>query len=246
MAPISRETFKQYCLRKLGKPVIEINVDDDQLEDRIDEALSYYYDYHMDSTEHYYYKHQITQTDIDNKYIDMPDGVIGAVRIFPVSSLGSYGTDMFNVRYQIALNELYNLTSVSMVPYYLAMQHLSLIHELLVGEQPIRYTKHSNRLYVDMDWSRVTIGEYLIVEAIKILDPTDYSTIWSDRWLQNYASAKIQEQWGLNLIKFNGISMPGGVQFNGQTILDNAQKEIEKLEDKMKSSYSLPPQDFLG
>jgi hypothetical protein len=144
--PTSREEFKQYCLRKLGKPVIEINVDDDQVDDRIDEALRYYWDYHFDGSDKIYYKHQITDQDITNKYITVPENIIGAIRVFPIADPVVRADDLFNIRYQIALNDLYTLTSVSMVPYYMTMEHLSLISELLVGQQPIRFTRSKNRV----------------------------------------------------------------------------------------------------
>jgi hypothetical protein len=128
----------------------------------------------------------------------------------------------------------------------MVMEHLSLISELLVGQQPIRYNRHKDRLYVDMDWQKVNIGEYLLVEAYEIVDPEEYNQVWSDRWLQNYCTAKIKYQWGSNLTKFSGMQLPGGVQFNGEKILGDAQVEIEKMEAEMISSYSLPVSDMLG
>jgi hypothetical protein len=244
--PTTRDSFKEYCLRKLGKPVIEINVDDDQVDDRIDECLRYYWDYHFDGSEKIYYKHQIDANNVIDKYITLPENIIGAVRVFPIADPSIRSDDLFNIRYQIALNDLYSLTSVSMVPYYMAMEHLSLISELLVGQQPIRYNRHKDRLYVDMDWSKVNVGEYLLVEAYEIVDPEIYTEVWSDRWLQNYCTAKIKYQWGSNLTKFTGMSLPGGVQFNGEKILGDAQQEIEKMEAEMISSYSLPVSDMIG
>jgi len=244
--PTNRDSFKEYCLRKLGKPVIEINVDDDQVDDRIDEALRYYWDYHFDGSEKIYYKHQIVAQNVIDKYITLPENIIGAVRVFPIADPSMRSDDLFNIRYQIALNDLYSLTSVSMVPYYMAMEHLSLISELLVGQQPIRYNRHKDRLYVDMEWSKINVGEYLLIEAYEIVDPNEYTQVWSDRWLQNYVTAKIKYQWGSNLTKFSGMSLPGGVQFNGEKILGDAQNEIEKMEAEMISSYSLPVTDMIG
>lgn len=244
--PTTRQEFKEYCLRKLGKPVIEINVDDDQVEDRIDEALRYYWDYHFDGSEKLYYKHQITQQNIDDKYITLPENIIGAVRVFPIGDPMIRSDDLFNIRYQIALNDLYTLTSVSMVPYYMVMEHLALVSELLVGQQPIRYNRHKDRLYVDMDWGKYNVGEYLLVEAYEVVDPEVWVDVWADRWLQNYTAAKIKYQWGSNLTKFTGMQLPGGVQFNGEKILMDAQTEIEKMEAEMISSYSLPVSDMVG
>lgn len=244
--PTTRSEFKEYCLRKLGKPVIEINVDDDQVEDRIDESLRYYWDYHFDGSEKVYYKHQITETDKTNKYITLPENIIGAVRVFPIGDPSIRSDDMFNIRYQIALNDLYTLTAYSMLPYFMAMQHLSLISEMLVGQQPIRFSRHRDRLYIDTKWDNYNVGEYILVEAYEVLDPEVYSEAWSDRWLQNYTTAKIKYQWGSNLTKFTGMQLPGGVQFNGDKILNDAKEEIEAMEKEMLSSYSLPVSDMIG
>lgn len=245
--PTTRDEFKEYCLRKLGKPVIEINVDDDQIEDRIDEALRYYWDYHFDGSDKVYYKHQVTEQDKINKYITLPENIIGAVRVFAIADPIVRSDDLFNIRYQIALNDLYTLTSVSMVPYYMTMEHLALISELLVGQQPIRFNRHKNRVYIDMEWNmKISSGEYLVIEAYEVLDPDVYDQIWSDRWLQNYTAAKIKYQWGTNLTKFTGMSLPGGVQFNGEKILNDAEEELHRMEAEMISSYSLPVSDMIG
>lgn len=243
--PTTRAEFKEFCLRKLGKPVIEINVDDDQVEDRIDESLKYYYDYHFDGTEKLYYKHQVTANTVSDKYITLPENIIGAVRVFPISN-SLISTNIFDIRYQIALNDLYTLTSVSMVPYYMAFQHIQLIEQLLVGQQPIRYNRHTNKLFIDMNWDKVKVGDFLLVEAYEVIDPATYSDAWGDRWLQEYCTEKIKYQWGTNLSKFNGMQLPGGVTFNGQNIKEEAKAAIDALEKEMISSYSLPVMDLIG
>jgi hypothetical protein len=245
-APTSKAEFKEYCLRKLGKPVIEINVDDDQVDDRIDEALRYYYDYHFDGSDKIYYKHAVTQTDVTNKYITLPENIIGAVSVFSIGDPSVRADDLFNIRYQIALNDLYTLTNVSVVPYYMVMEHLALLTEMLVGKVPIRYTRHKNRLYVDTDWGNLAVGSFLLVEAYEIVDPVLYNDAWNDRWLQNYATALIKRQWGSNLTKFTGMNLPGGVQFNGEKIYNDAVDEITKMETEMISGYSLPVLDMIG
>lgn len=245
--PTSRTEFKDYCLRKLGFPVIEINVEDMQVEDRVDEAFSYYWDYHFDGVERDFYKWSLTQDDIDNKYLTVPDNIIGAVRIFDIGDALSTN-NLFNIRYQIALNDLYDLTSFnqSLVTYFTNMQHIQFIEELLVGRQPIRFNRHTNRLYVDMDWDKLQAGEYVIAEVYKIVDPDIYNDVYKDRWLLNYATAKIKYQWGTNLSKFGGLQLPGGVTFNGSQIMNEAEAEINKLEAEMTSSYSLPVSDMIG
>ena len=244
-SPITRAEFKENCLRRLGKPVIEINVDDDQIEDRVDEALRYYWDYHFDGSSKTYYKYQITEADKANKYITMPNNIIGVINIFDLgSALGT--NNLFNIRYQIALNDLYTLTSVSMVPYYMAMQHIQFLEQLLVGKQPIRYNRNTNKLHIDMDWDRININDYLIVEAYEVVDPDTFTDAWSDRWLLRYAACLIKQQWGTNLKKFDGMKMPGGLTFNGQKIYDEASNERDILEKEMIYTYSLPASDMIG
>ena len=244
--PTTRSEFKEYCLRKLGKPVIEINVDDDQVEDRIDESLRYYWDYHFDGTEKVYYKHAVTADDIANKYITLPENIIGAVRVFPIGDPSIRSDDMFNIRYQIALNDLYTLTAYSMIPYYMAMQHLALISEFLVGQQPIRYSRHRDRLFIDTKWSNYNIGDFILVEAYEVVDPGTFPDVWSDRWLQNYCTEKIKYQWGSNLTKFTGMQLPGGVQFNGEKIMNDSKEALEVMEKDMILNYSLPVMDMVG
>lgn len=243
--PTTRSEFKAYCLRRLGAPVTQINVDDDQVEERIDDALNIYWDIHFDGTEKQYYKAPITSQAITNKYITLPDNIIGAVNIFPIGSSLSTN-NLFNIRYQIALNDLYDLTATTMVPYYMAMQHIQMLEQLLVGQQPIRYDRRTNKLYIDMDWNKVHVGDYILVEAFQIVDPEEYPKVWKDRWLLKYATECIKQQWGMNLIKFQGTALPGGMQFNGEKIYNDATAEIQKMEDSMLSGFSTPVSMFMG
>jgi hypothetical protein len=244
--PSTRAQFKEMCLRRLGKPVIEINVDDDQVEDRIDEALRYYWDYHFDGSDRIYYKHILTDEDKVNKYITLPENINGAVRIFPVGGALMNTMNLFNIRYQIALNDLYTLTSISLVPYFMAMSHIAMIEELLVGQQPIRYNRHKDRCYIDMDWTLMPTDSYIIIEAYEVVDPEVWTDAWGDRWLAQYTTALIKRQWGNNLKKFDNMQMPGGLSFNGQKIYDEAIEEINQMEKEMISGYSLPVMDMIG
>ena len=244
--PSTREAFKSYCLRRLGEPVIDVNVDDEQVEDRIDEALKYYQDYHFDGTERVLIKHVVTTTDVTNGYITLSDNVIGINRILDVGQ-AVQSSNLFNIRYQIHLNDLFDLSASSYVPYVTAMRHVESLEELFVGKKPIRYNRHTNRLHIDMDWDNdVEADEYIIVDAYQILDGDTYTDLWGDRWLSRYATALIKRQWGSNLTKFEGLQMPGGITFNGAKIYDDAESEIQKLEEEMIVNYSLPVQDMIG
>lgn len=271
--PFTREELKQYALRRLGYPVIEINVDDAQIEDRIDDSLQFFADYHFDGVEKVYIPKQITQIDIDRRYIDLteateednttspkikaapaidPTGqsIISVVRAFQLfDTLG--GTGMFDARYQIALNDLYGLRtntySNSLQIYNYTRSHMQMLQDLLTPEKSIRFSRVTNKIYVDMDWeTHPQIGEYMMFEAYQILDPEKYGDIYNDRMLKQYVTAKIKEQWGRNLSKFDGVSLPGGVSLNGLRILNEAQEEIRKLEDEIQNKYELPPIFFVG
>ena len=243
--PTSKATFKEHCLRRLGKPVIEINVDEDQLDDRVDEALDYYADYHFDGFEHTYYKHQVTDTDKTNGYITLPDNIIGVVDIFDIGDATSTN-NLFNVRYQIALNDLYDLSRYELVPYYMNFQNIRMIEEILVGKQRLRFNRHLNQLHIDMDWNRFNTGDFLVCKAYRVIDPDTYTDVWKDRWLLRYAACLIKLQWGSNLTKFEGMQLPGGVQFNGAKLYDDAFAERQQLEEEIQSNYVYPPEDMVG
>lgn len=243
--PTSRDQLKEHCLRRLGKPVVDVNVDDEQVEDRLDEALLYYRDYHFDGSERVLLKHQITEADKTNKYITLDDSYIGVVGVFDVGD-STQTSNLFNVRYQIHLNDLFDFSSTTYVPYVTAMRHVAQLEEIFVGKQPIRFNRHTNKLHIDMSWNEVTTGNYIIVDCYKVTDPGTYTDVWSDRWLMQYTTSLIKRQWGENLKKFEGLQMPGGLTFNGQKIWEEATEEIRRLEDEMISSYSLPVSDMTG
>ena len=334
--PTTKTQFKEFCLRKLGKPVIEINVDEDQIDDRIDEALSFYADYHFDGTEKTYAKHRVVNSyltltalveedfavgdvvkqtdaagtatatasmtiiaiDVTNKrlfykkpsgtftaegyitsttfqakngnnaqsvvqlettankgvyqgtfeleYIPLSENIIGAINVFNPESNVSLGSGMFNAKYQFVLHNLHEMNHGSLQHFQMSMQHLQLLEELLVGAVPLRFNRHQNKLMLDMDWGNLTVGNYIVIEAYQVVDPNTFTDVWSDRFLQNYATAKIKYQWGSNLTKFNGMTLPGGVQFNGEQILSDAREEILRLEEEMANGYSLPSVDMIG
>lgn len=244
--PASREQLKDWCLRQLGFPVIEINVDDDQVEDRIDEALQYFQDFHFDGVERWYLKHQITEQNKADKYIPITDNIIGINRIFPVGSTNA-SVNMFDLRYQLRLHELYDFTSTSYVNYTLTMQHIRTLDMLFSGETPIRFNRHSNKLYIDWDWNYdVDVGEWIVVEGFIILDPNTYTDVYNDRMLKRLATAYIKRQWGANMSKFTGMQLPGGIQMNGQKIYEDAIAEIKEIEELIRNTYEEPPQFLVG
>jgi len=314
--PTTRKLFKEYCLRRLGWPVIDINVDDDQVEDRIDDALSFYYDYHYDGTEKIYMKHRITADDINRRWIYCPDAVISVTKVFPFDDSNS-SINMFDLRYQLRLHDLYDFTSVSYVSYEITMQHIATLNMLFSGQPQFRFNRHQNKLFLDIDWTKDRDpGEYVIMECYRklspdtitltgtfsanttsntvtgtssILDqevlendmitingeekqirhinsPTEFvlaspvtanvtgatitkagiTDVWDDRFLKKYATAKIKYQWGSNLSKFAGIQMPGGVTLDGPRIMQEAQIELDKIEEEMYTMGSLPSEIFVG
>lgn len=243
----TREDFKSYCLRRLGAPVIEINVDDQQIEDRIDDALQYFIDRHADGTQKVYYIKALLDSDVNQQYLDLseakdaqgnPMDIVGVTRIFPISD--SQATiNMFDLRYQLRLNELYDFTSASYINYTLTQQHLRSLEIMFTGEVPIRFNRHMKRLYIDWAWgsSESPTGTVVIAECYATLNPDVYPYVWNDRWLKEYATALIKRTWGNNLSKFDNIQLPGGVTLNGGKIYEEAVAEIERLETEMESMF---------
>ena len=268
--PNSRAALKEHCLRQLGKPVIEINVDDDQVDDRIDDALQYFSQYHYDGVERVYLKHAVTQEEIDRAatntsvtatdtvdnsitaswlegkgFIPVPDSVLSVVKVFDFTDKNT--TNMFDVRYQLRLNDLYDFSSESIIHYEMTMRHLDFLDHILVGEKPLRFNQHQNRLYIDMHWAEdVNVDDFIIIECYRKLDPNTYTDIYNDIYLKRYTTALIKRQWGQNLIKFQGVQLPGGITLNGREIYEDAIREIDKLEEELHNDYELPPMDMIG
>ena len=296
--PNTRSTLKDYCLRNLGKPVIDINVDEDQIEDRIDEAVQYFCQYHTDGVERMYLKYKVTADDkvrlrknkefnviekgtyADNielesgtntvlegdgdlikedgtplhtedstivettyeetqNYLVIPDAVISVINIFPLSDRANL--NMFDVRYQLRLNDLYDFSSTSIVHYEMTMRHLDFLDHILVGEKPMRFNHLSNKLFIDMDWGTdIKAGEYLIMEVYRKLNPDDNTDMYDDIYLKRYTTALIKRQWGQNLSKFNGTAMLGGVTLNGPELFSTAIAEQQKLEEEIRLNYEEP------
>ena len=265
--PATRETLKQYALRALGKPVIEINVDDYQLEDRLDEALQYFAQYHYDGIQRAYLKYQYTQADKDrmtadssesitknsvtttwkegNNFLVVPESIISVINIFPFSNKSNM--NLFDVRYQLRLNDLYDFSSTSIINYDIVLRHLDFLDHILVGEKPLRFNQHDNRLYIDMDWKNdLAVGEFIVIEAYRKLDPATNTDVFNDIFLKRYVTALFKKQWGANLSKFDGVAMIGGVTLNGRQIYSEALQDIDKLETEIRSTFELNPAMIMG
>ena len=247
--PNSRQDLIDYCMRSLGAPVIEINVDEDQVSDRIDEAIQFYQEYHSDAVVRTYLKKKVTQDDIDNRYITLPDSLLFVNRVFPING-GTTGTGMFSVDYQIHLNDIFDLQNAGggLLDYEMTQQYLSLIDRQISGMQHIStFTRHANRLAIEIDWAaNLSVDSYIIVEGYQTLDPETYTEVYNDRFLKKYTTALIKRQWGLNLIKFEGMQLPGGVLLNGRQLYDDATAEIATLKETMRLEHEFPPDFFVG
>jgi len=247
--PSTRQGLIDYCLRELGDPVIEINVDPDQLEDRVDEALQYYQEFHSDATLRTFLKHQITATDVTNEYIPISSNIIFVSKLFPIAS-GSMTKDFFDIKYQLHLNDIANMHSyMGDLAYYEQMQqYLSLIDMKLNGHPLVQYSRHQNKLYIhgEKETKDLVEGDYLVAEVFEIVEPTTNTSVFNDMWLKNYTTALIKRQWGANLIKFEGMQLPGGVTINGRQIFEDAMAEIERLREVIRLEHEMPADFFVG
>lgn len=233
MAVASREQLKQYALRALGAPVLQINVSEEQLQDRIDEALQHFHTYHYDGIERVYLKHQITQDNIDTQSVTIPDYIYGVKRIIPFRQ-GSSSQNLFDVQYQLRLNDLYELTNTSMLYYSMVMQHMTLLDQLLNGYPQFEFNKLSSKLSLEVNKTKLILGDWMIVECYRILDPSTSTKVWGDPWLKQYVEALFKKQWAVNLKKFQGMQLPGGVTIDGQSMYLEATQEIQQLEDDLR------------
>lgn len=248
--PNSRATLIDYCKRRLGDPVVEINVDEDQLEDRVDEALQYYQEYHSDAVLRTYLKHQVTSSDVSNEYISLNSNITYVSKLFPLASNFNQGRNFFDIKYQMMLNDMASLIHFAGdLAYYEQMQnYLSLLDMKLNGHPQVQFSRKENKLYIFGDWADgdIKAGDYVVAEVYQILDPDSTTSIYNDMWLKEYTTALIKQQWGQNLMKFEGMQLPGGVQLNGRQIFDDAKEEIEKLREKIRMDHEMPADFFVG
>jgi len=275
--PSTRQELIDYCLRKLGAPVLEVNVAEEQIDDLVDDAIQYFQERHFDGVYQTYLKYQITQDDINrgrakglngvgvattsissvgagttfnyyenSNYIEVPNHVTGVNKIFSFEGSNSISSGMFSIKYQLFLNDIYYWGSTELLTYAMTKTYLEDIDFLLTTQKQIRFNKRQDRLYLDIDWSAMTAGNYLVIDCYRMLDPNQYSQVWNDSFVKKYLTSLIKRQWGQNLIKFQGVKLPGGVEFNGRQLYDDAQREIDMLMEEMSSTYELPPLDMIG
>lgn len=272
--PSTRAEFTDYCLRKLGAPVLEINVDDDQVDDLIDDAIQFFQEYHFDGIERMYLKHKLTADDIArfkqsnentsspndppppttadsweerNNFLQVPDHVIGISQVWGLTSSTIRGS-LFSIEYRLFLDDLYSFGSVDLLNYYMVKQYLETIDMVINSGSLVgfRFNKRQDRLYIDVDPSFLTEDNYLIIECHRALNPSSWTQVWNDSFLKKYATALIKRQWGQNMIKFNNIQLPGGVTMNGRQLFEDGNTEVLALEEKMMTHYQLPPLDMIG
>ena len=278
--PASRSQLKDYCLRQLGAPVLEINVADEQIDDIIDDAIQYFHERHFDGVLRTYLKYQVTQDDIDrgkgpgengvlgittttatstidgasmqfdweenSNYLQVPPAVIGVEKVFHFDGSQSMSSGMFSIKYQLFLNDIYFWGAMEMLTYNMTRTYLSDLEFALTTQKQFRFNQRMDRLYLDVSWSELTAGDYIVIDCFRTLDPNDYVRVWNDSFLKKYTTALLKRQWGQNLIKFTGVKLPGGVELDGRAIYEDAMKDLEIIREMMSNTYELPPLDMIG
>ena len=244
---ISRQGLIGYCLRRLGQPVVEINIDEDQLEERVDDALEYFQEYHFDGVEKVFTKHTITQGNIDNEYVNTDNSIISVVRVLPIPSFDSFSGGFFNEEYQLRLNDLNNFSGSSLIQWSMSLRNFAEIEQLFQIAPQMMWSRKQDRVYLECDWAeKFNVGDVLVIEAYKILDPNTWPQVWNDMFLKQYATDLIKRQWGENLKKFTGVVLPGGITLDGKTIYDEAVEEIRQIEEQVSLKYELPADGYVG
>ena len=281
--PSSRATFKEYCLRQLGAPVLEVNVADEQVDDLIDDGVQYFNERHFDGVTQMFMKYAVTQQDIDrgrankaenttntagivtttadatiagvstsfdwyenSNYLQVPPEIIGVTKVMHFDGTNTATNNMFSVKYQLFLNDIYYWGTTEILTYAMTKTYLEDIEFALTTQKAIRFNQRQDRLYLDIDWSSLEPGDFLVMDCYRLLNPNDYTRVWNDSFLKQYVPALIKKQWGQNLMKFQGVKLPGGVELNGRQIYDDGEKELERIREIMSNTYELPPLDMIG
>jgi len=250
MAITSRDELIDYIKRRVGEFVIEIHVEEQQMEDRVDEALAYWREFHSDAVHRTYIKHQMTAADISNEYITLQSDALHVIKMFSVGSSTSSARNFFDIKYQMHLNDIADIhTYIGDLAYYEQMQqYLSLLDQRLTGSPQVNFARRQNRLYIrgDIEDKDIQEGDYIVLEAYVYIDETTFNQVWEDIWLKEYAVALVKRQWGSNRMKFEGMQLPGGVQINGRQIYEDAVNEIAQLRERIRLEYELPADFFVG
>ena len=239
----NRRDFINYCLRQLGAPVIDINVAEEQVDDRIDDALQKFWEFHADGLQKQFIVYILTEEDVSLKNIPITDNILSVLRILPANSQSTSGVD-----YQAFMTDIINLqtTSSGIGGYVIAQSYLSLLNQYFNYEKPISFNRYTNTLRIDADWTNLDVGDPVVIECYAIIDPEEHMRTWNDMWLKQYATALIKKQWGQNLIKYEGFQLPSGTTLNGRQFYDDATAEIEKLETELRDVWELPLDFFTG
>lgn len=268
--PNSRDGLLEYCLRSLGAPVSEINITEEQLNDRLDDALQYFQERHFDGIQRVFLKHKLLREEIDiarkspvfqtsnsatgittsiteeaQNFIPLPDTIVSVNGVFKTDT-SSISSGMFNIKYQIFLNDLYYFGALDLLNYAMVKTYLEDISRIISPDVQLRFNKKNHRLYLDIDWSMVTQNFYIIIDCYRIVDPAEFPKIYNDYWLKKYLTASIKKQWAQNLSKFNNVQLLGGVTMNGDKMYADAEKELEAIERQLRDEYELPPLGLIG
>lgn len=241
--PTDRSSFITYCRQRLGEPVINIELSPGQSDQAVDDALTKFREYHYNATQRTYLKHAITIDDLTNKWIPVDPTIMDVMSLVMCNEAN---LNIFDVRYQLRLQDFYNFSNVSMTNYVITMEKLALMDFLLNPQPRIEFNRFSNKLYINTDWTQVQLGQFFVFEVYQMMDETLYPAIWQDGWLKNYATALMHRQWGSNLKKFRGINTLGNATLDGQQVYDEAVAEIEKLESQLYRDYQQPLRIFIG
>ena len=182
----------------------------------------------------------------NSNYLQVPPEVIGITKVFKFDGSNTVTNNMFSVKYQLFLNDIYYFGSTEILTYAMTKRYLEDIDFALSTDKFIRFNQRQDRLYLDIDWGSATVDDYLIIDCYRLLDPSSYSRVWNDSFLKRYVTALVKKQWGQNLIKFQGVKLPGGIELNGRQIYEDAQKDLEVIREQMSNTYELPPFDMIG
>jgi hypothetical protein len=251
MPVTNRQELVDWAMRANGWPVVAVNVSCDQIDQAVEEALELYQEQHTDATMRVYRKHQITADDVTNKWIPIPDSMISVTNVM-IDNVGGSSDPLFNAEYQLFFNELWDMNGGSIhgqfdiVNYTMTKQYLALIDLKVNGmTQLVRYNRNVDKLYIDGN-NKLIEGNYIVIEGYEQLNPEEYTQIYNDRWLKRYLSALIKRQWAINLKKYTGVQMIGGVEINGSEMYSEAKEEIQALEEEMDQRFRLPIDFFVG